>query len=489
MLSMVTATTSPRLAALARPLPLLGDVIEGRVSFTSPEGLWVDIGHRSPVLLPQAEVELFQLQDIAVGDDLEGLRVTALAGDGQACLLSLSEEGNVADAGLVVNSCSHATIDFRYTREMLIIIRCSSHGVASEDLEARAMVPIAAPRPQEELDPSLVDLAMAGQLPPPWWGRCSLAAKRQALLIALREAHMHVVFAMQPESEPFRAKLQCVDLDLDLLQEAMLQVCTSTCKASTAVVSWLLEHGASAAPLLPPDRPSARRAGLRLLSEIGPAALAAVPAVLSCADDGDPRIRCAVFELLGRIGAAAAAVGVVDVVARSMLDRAEDPRVRQAAAKALGCLGDEGLSVAEGVLLHTDTQTRGLAALALGAAGGAAAPYGANALTCWLGGQTAEAQVEAAPLRLAAAEALGSMGVAAGTAAAAALAKMLREDVDEHVREACAVALGQLGSAGLAEFEAIVSALDDDDPFVQRAAAAALESVAAQAAPKGELDA
>jgi len=139
-------------------------------------------------------------------------------------------------------------------------------------------------------------------------------------------------------------------------------------------------------------------------------------------------------------------------------------------ACSLGHLGDPGVAVAGDLVNHDDPEIRGLAAQALGSAATGAAAY-APVLMSWLGTE------EIAPLRAAAAHALGSIGKAAGTAAAAVLAERLQFDRDCYVREAAATALGKLGEVAAEQVFAIFAALEDTDAHVQAAAAVAAESI------------
>lgn len=472
-----------------------GDVLEGRVACVSVEGLWLDIGQHSFALLAKAEIDMLQLQYISVGDDLEDLRVVAVSCDGQVELVSLlshTPECTAEDPMPASEFCrsemetlrsseihKQEATACRYTLPMLLRMRSTLRQRGDVKGECMGFLTVAS-YPQEDLDHCLIDFVSRGQLPARW-ARCSLVAKRKALLMALRDDHMHIVFAMQPCSEQFREELTCVDLDADFLAEAMQFVCAGNgkphCAIPRACVSWLLEQGASAAPLLPSNNVSARLAGLRVLRELGSAAAICVIEVLSCYDDSDSRVRCAVFEAVGSMGGA-----VRDVVAsrgafRTMKQQQEDFRVRQAAAHALGRLGNDGLVLAVRALSHKSMEVRALGAQALREGEAAAAPLGADILTCWLDPDSAEATTEHAPLRLAAVQALGSMGAAAGNAAIEALARTLSNDADDNVREAAAVALGQAGNAAMIHMEVIAAALDDDCLFVQRAATAALEAV------------
>mmetsp|Transcript_63290 Transcript_63290/g.137690 ORF Transcript_63290/g.137690 Transcript_63290/m.137690 type:complete len:389 (+) Transcript_63290:42-1208(+) len=328
--------------------------------------------------------------------------------------------------------------------------------------------------PVSELNASLTAMVVAGGLPPSWWSRCDDDAKQAALLVALRGGHMHSVYAMQPQSDLFRENLRSLQLSPSFLQEAVELLCVDAWASPSDALpreplSWLIEKGASVMPMLPLEQPNRCLRGLRLLAELGEVALLASPEVLHLVGHKDVRIRRAAIETLDKIRATAAdAPGLPEELERRIQD--PDPRTREAAACALGHLGDDGVALAGAMLTHSDPAVRGLAAKALGIAGARA--------QCYSGSLAAWCQSESPALRAAAADALGEMGEAAGSLAAAALARSIREDEDDDVREAAAAALGKLAGAAAAEMDALVCALDDGSPFVQRAAAVALERLA-----------
>lgn len=396
----------------------------------------------------------------------------------------------------------------RYSREVLLSRRVRNlHGrnmgdrnskfqsataspTATTDAVGNAVLPSLVSLPSKELDASLLAHVAAGKLPPKGWTRCSVAARRNALLVALKASHMHCVFAMQPESERFRDELSCIDLGAEFLRSAMQSLCEDLAawghsSPRLAPIAWLLERGAPMEPLLRPAIHSAnvtahRINGLRLLKELGVAASAAVGEVLLCLGDADARVRRAAADVLGSVGEfgdmLASAHGtevdaptgpsmVAAKLARRLKD--EDVRVREAAAKALGRQGRAGVDAAAQMLHDQDAEMRGLAAISLEFAATAAVPY-APELVRWL-------RTEQPALRAVAARALGGMGEAAGNASAQALAEALREDPEASVREQAASALGRFGPAGKVHALSLSGALTDDvDPYVQEAAAAAL---------------
>jgi len=283
---------------------------------------------------------------------------------------------------------------------------------------------------------------------------------------------MHAVFAMQPQSQHFRAELGCEPADVTFLNEAMAALCADAAAGSRVPlaepVQWLLEQGASVAPLLPRARVSACLGGLTILRGMCPLSEKVAQAVLALLHHKEPRVRLSAAETLSLTVEASATTGLAPALAKHLFD--QDTRVRAAVACSLGRLGDCGVAAAGDLVNHDDPEIRGLAAHALGSAGAGAAAY-APALVSWLGTE------EVAALRAAAAQALGSMGKAAGAAAAAVLAERLQFDGDCQVREAAATALGRLGEVAAEHVFAIVAALEDTDPYVQAAAVAAAESI------------
>jgi len=291
--------------------------------------------------------------------------------------------------------------------------------------------------------------------------------------MALSSAQMHIVFAMQPRSEHFRNELDCVELDEQFLSDAMTSLCTAANASRLdhppkAPVAWLIGHGASATSLLNQPRIQSRLGGLKVLTELGPMAHTATPSVLPCFDDSDSRVRRAAADAVGAFGEAAAVYGSGARLVQSLEDHV--PLVREAVAHALGCLGESGVQAVGVALSHRDDDVRGLAATALSIAGPKAARY-AHILVGWL-------KQERAPLRIVAAQALGSIGEVSGCEVALALASQVQaDDIDENVLEAAIKALGCFGNAAVPYSDLIAAALDNPNPFVQQAASAALESI------------
>jgi len=464
----------------------VGDIIDGTMVSYDDSVAWIDIGMDLPACLRNHNMHPHHLQHtrglefcvVHVPHDgnvvLELSPPSAAASNNQRGRAGGRGRGrgrgipdnNSATANLYEDATSKPHM--QYSRGLLLRIRQSVALVPSTDADLFPLEEASS----EQLDPLLLKLISEGHLPPKWWRRCGLSAKREALAAALRGSHMHAVYAMQPESSRFRNEVDCVVLEQMFLDEILQQLFADAASSASSSglllppLQWLLEHGADPSILLarPPDGTvHGCLAGLRLLADIGPAAAAALPEVIICASDPDSRIRRTAILTMCSFGESAGDSETVQVLLQKLHDC--DHLVREAAARAFGCIGQCGVNAAAALLANEDPEVRGLAATALGVAGARAAAY-AEILTHWF-------EHEGPSLRLSAALALGCIGEAAGDAAAAALALRLRLDADEHVREASATALGQMGTAASAYLDALAVALDDGDPFVQRAAAIA----------------
>lgn len=434
----------------------------------------------------------------------------------------------------------------------------------SQDTSQLTSLPATSPCPEEELEPHLLQAVVRGELPPSWWRRCSVRLKRQALLVALRAGQMHAVFAMQPESDQFRQELVCFEPDVAFLEDAMHVLCTDAKLAASTVgssagstagsgsgkahprvpasasegfsealfaaaleawsrrsagvprgyeaVAWLLERGAPCNALLPeepgPEALASRIRGLSLLAELGRSTAAAsqkaVAAVAGCLRDPEVKGRRAAAETLAKMGPAAA-TGAPRAIPRliRLMQQEKEPLCREAAARALGCFGTEGIEAVAGPegLGHTDPEVRGLAALALGHAGADAASHAGTLMTWLRPRKTSGANPEvfelgpdaeprecgqsvevAGHLRARAAQVLGMMGSALKPDAFAVLAESATTDTDPTVREAAVTALGLLISSSTssswereAAQTALVVALDDPTSSIREAAARAMD--------------
>eukprot|EP00927_Polykrikos_kofoidii_P074186 TRINITY_DN70163_c0_g1_i1.p1 TRINITY_DN70163_c0_g1~~TRINITY_DN70163_c0_g1_i1.p1 ORF type:complete len:457 (+),score=77.12 TRINITY_DN70163_c0_g1_i1:104-1474(+) len=389
----------------------------------------------------------------------------------------------------------------------------------------------------KRLERDLLANSSAGRLPPHGWARCRSPAKRDAIVGALRRGHMHVVFAMHPESDFFRANVQAVQLTAtdceEILRHFVLEsdgcngggdAATMSATPPADAIEWLLSHGATARSLLrsgeqtsqvfarPPAVASTKGlqrqtkfvksekrrdfvtatnvSSRRELVVTPPGAPSSLSAV---------RLRCLL--LLDTVGPAALpAVGSVI----GCLDD-PDPRVRRASADVIGHIGvtdgvdGSGAIIARLVALFhdVDVSVRTAAATALGRVGRS----GVEASTALVEDADVEVAVLAlraleaagpaaaahaplvagqlrkdrhAGLRRAAAEALGAIG-AESAVYGQALADLLAQDEDEYVREAGATALGRLGASVAPWADTILAAMEDDpNPHVRVAAGAAL---------------
>jgi HEAT repeat protein len=230
---------------------------------------------------------------------------------------------------------------------------------------------------------------------------------------------------------------------------------------------------------------------------------AAVPLQALC-PELDPDLRALIFELLPRLGAAAAAPQLCELLARAMAD--DEPEPASAAARALGLIGQAvGLPPGQGTVaalfqaLGREGQVAIAAAAALGAIGARAydevhtliAAHGLSGplgpYLCRVLGACGRAddrrlllgalRDESAVLRRAAADALAALG--SDPAVSEALVFAL-SDESISVRAAAARALGTLGAAAATPAlvaVALGSSHDggrDDEPAVRAAALRAL---------------
>jgi HEAT repeat protein len=219
----------------------------------------------------------------------------------------------------------------------------------------------------------------------------------------------------------------------------------------------------------------------------------------------DPDLRALIFELLPRLGAAASAPQVCELLARALAD--DEPEPAAAAARALGLIGQSvGLPAGQGTVaalfqaLGREGQVAIAAAAALGAIGARAydevhtlvAAHGLSGplgpYLCRVLGACGRAddrrlllgalRDESAVLRRAAADALAALGNDPAVTEALIFAL---SDESISVRAAAARALGSLGAAAAAPALAAVAlgaahegGRDDEPPAVRAAALRAL---------------
>ncbi|CAJ1368138.1 unnamed protein product [Effrenium voratum] len=382
---------------------------------------------------------------------------------------------------------------------------------------AASPLPTSMPCRDEELDRSMLQMVISTRQLPAWWARCSRKVKHQAFRVACRTGRLNIMKA-----------IYCADgigIDTAFLTETLKEMCADAQGAADVKVTkkpkrsedskgamgrvaaqataawtapggsfgrapaaqaaaWLVEQGAPVELLLPESGEAfpARLRGLKMLAELGPSIRDAseqiVVAVAGCLRDPEVSGRRAAADTLAQFGLAANQAPRALPRLLRLVQKDEDVAVREAAARALGSLGPEGVAAVMqlGGLDAEDAEVQGLAALALGHSGPAGAAQ-ADRLAQLLEGRQLPLE-EAIRLRLRAAQALGARADLASEADLAALAKGLQKDTEEMVREACCIAIGQIGQAnkGLTTLArvSLEPGLSDAATFVQEAAADAL---------------
>ena len=170
----------------------------------------------------------------------------------------------------------------------------------------------------------------------------------------------------------------------------------------------------------------------------------------------------AAIKALGRIGPAA--VDAVPVLVSATTNR--DPSVAAAAAHALGAIGHTTAPVIQALVVALGDEDEFVsvsAALALKAFGPASAPAAA---------ELGDIVLEGGDLAYFAAEALGAIGEAAAPAGQCLALALAHQDCT--FRWIYADALGRIGPSAAAFTPALTKALGDSDPLVREAAASAL---------------
>ncbi|CAE7211536.1 ODA4 [Symbiodinium sp. CCMP2592] len=481
---------------------------------------------------------------LCVGDDLERLRVVGKLPDGTLCLVP---EDLQAGYGLSQPPGEMEEAN-SYSRQELLEQRRSSANCSlggGAEAEARppprpAWAPQTAPYREEDFEAMLLQALVSGQLPPPWWSRCSAALKRKALLVALRVGSMQAVYAMQPESAAFRAQLQCFEPDGSFLSEAMSGIWDDAERAAAtkrtspsgpagplkaaakledalqhvseegrgSAVAWLLHRGAPVAALLPEEPgPAAlgiRLRGLKLLQDLGQQAAPAAAAVAGCLRDPEVRGRRAAAEALAALEVTGDVAPRAVPRLRRLLEQEADPQCRVAAAVALGSLGRDGCLAAEEALWHQDLDVRGLACVALEASKEAST---SKVLVRWLQeGGASEVSLRARALqalaRLLARRAAratrpppaesepGERELALETETLVAVFAVHATDPDAAVREASLLGLGALcrtcESCRELALPTLAAGLDDSEEAVREAAASF--ALAVEEREKGVVD-
>ena len=215
----------------------------------------------------------------------------------------------------------------------------------------------------------------------------------------------------------------------------------------------------------------ARLAALDLLGKKGPAAAAAIPALLRALRDANPDVRTGAIRALGNVGTEDGAV--VPAFSRALRDK--DSWVRHTAASALGRIrnGDPVVSTALVQALNdTDWHVRQRVTEAIGEIG-----MGSNNTIDALAAALGDADRN---VRKGAAEALGKVGHG-NERAALALTAALKHD-DESTRWTAAVVLGQVGTENRDVILRLTEAEGDRNEIVRRMATNALLKIKARAA-------
>jgi len=189
-----------------------------------------------------------------------------------------------------------------------------------------------------------------------------------------------------------------------------------------------------------------------------------VPVLVSATCQGSPAVRSAAATAIGTFKERAASA--VSQLATLLDDQSEEVRTAATTAiQQIGTLNAHATRVLENQLEDPDNVARARTAEALGGMGEAAE-------------SAAPALVESLRdsndlVRMKAAEALGRIGnVAAGFAVPALIIAL--DDADNNVKEKALEALGNFGESAVPALPRLLSALEDDNPKVRRAAAITL---------------
>ncbi|CAE7040037.1 unnamed protein product [Symbiodinium sp. CCMP2592] len=418
-----------------------------------------------------------------------------------------------------------------YSKLQLLQLRPSI--LDGNDLEDAASVPTSMPCQQEEVDERMLHMVIRHHQLPVWWARCCKEAKLQAFRVACRIGRLRL-------SKQLHTDALNVEIDAAVVSETLQEMCLDMQSAAGAraatkkkrswwpknsssgelmsaveaqaiaawtssslsfatvpaasVAAWLLELGGPVGLLLPEspgeEALSARLRGLRLLGELGPShsipdSCTMLASIAGCLRDPEARGRKAAAEALGNFGPAAAESPRAVPRLLRLVKQDCDVSVREAAARALGCLGRDGLEaiLEDGGLEHKDWEVRGCAVLAVGWSGVAGRDC-VDRLVSLLRDDSSHPDKQSDEqllLRIRVAQALGARAELAGDTGLLALANSLRSDPAELVREACASSIGQIGRAdkGLTKLarESLSYGANDEATFVQEAARAALDTL------------
>ncbi|CAE7500780.1 ANK1, partial [Symbiodinium sp. KB8] len=363
----------------------------------------------------------------------------------------------------------------------------------------------AAPADPKAPDSVAVSGCRRGELPPTGWStKWTPATKHAALLAAIEESQMHVVYALRPQSDVWQESIQSVSLEqaeLDrLMREKMSSKPRPTQKQRVKeAITWLLEAGADLEVLCADGNSEVRSGAAALLAELGPENGGSRAVALLQSSDAQARATAA--EAIGRLGreaashaeavvallgdpettvrmAAVAAIGKLGPAAAKFCATAlgsEKPLERMAACEALGHFGSAAVEHAAAVaelLEDSNWQVPTAAASALKRFGAGAAKHCAEML-----GRCKTVS------RHAVAEAIVRLG---GAEAAESLVPLLASR-DEGVRKYAADCLGQLGPEAKPFAQFLTPLKEDPDREVKRAAMQALIRLGLGPAPREEL--
>eukprot|EP00435_Cladocopium_sp_Y103_P053312 s303_g17.t1 len=416
-----------------------------------------------------------------------------------------------------------------YSKQQLLQIRNSLLLVQDAGESASSPLPTSMPCQEEDLDRSMLQMVVSTRQLPVWWTRCSREAKQQAFRIACRTGRMRILKAIHGDQE----SAQQLGLNEDFLTETLKEMCSDAQSSegfkpakkhkrtddakgvllsrteaqalvawsrgasrgfaaapAAAAAAWLVERGAAVELLLPEaegqEALSSRLRGLGLLAEFGPAMMETasseraahiVEAVAGCLRDPEASGRKAASDALLNFGPSAAKASRALPRLLRLVQKDSDSSVREAAAKALGCLGHDGLSAMDS--LGEDVEVQGLKALTIGTSGMAGAVLADRLPDLLEAAQAEEHDEHALQRRVRVADALGLRGDLATERQLSALAQCLQREPEQQLREACAYSLGQIGRSnkGLTTLAraALEVGLEDPAVFVKEASAAALK--------------
>jgi HEAT repeat protein len=213
-----------------------------------------------------------------------------------------------------------------------------------------------------------------------------------------------------------------------------------------------------------------------ILSEIGPEAEAAVPALLEAMQQSEAEERRATLVCLGAIGPGGKAA--CEAIVRTLL-RDQNVAVRASAAYALGRIGsasDDVIPALKQSLQDEDAFTRLVSAWSLVEMNLRDEQFARLVVPLLI----ELLKHEQPALRTMAAETLGHLGPLAAPAVAALVERL--KDTDAAVRGEALGALGDIGAAAKTATRAIIGSFEDPDEIVRQIAAEALGKMGPDAA-------